>query len=132
MEVLSLTYSKLFNLGNYEHEEIEINLLIRDQTPEQALAEARAWVNAQHDPESPLARAKRELHSVRDVLDAADVPTLTHNGMPLTLPERIEFLITTTEPEDAGEDDDDGFVTHDIRLAQLHNALAHIDDDPTP
>lgn len=46
--VRAVRYGRLLNLGNYENERVEVEILPDEgQSPAEALEEARAWVNAQ-------------------------------------------------------------------------------------
>ncbi|KAB8140737.1 hypothetical protein F8S13_22280 [Chloroflexia bacterium SDU3-3] len=49
MTITSVSYGKTFNLGNYENEKLHATVALdAGMTPEQALAEARAFVEGQH------------------------------------------------------------------------------------
>lgn len=49
MKATKLTYSKMFNLGSYEHEEISIEIEIEaGETAQQVLDKAKEFVERQH------------------------------------------------------------------------------------
>lgn len=48
MNLESVTYRRLYNLGNYENEVIEASMLVGDDDPEQILESLCIWCDLQH------------------------------------------------------------------------------------
>jgi SLT domain-containing protein len=69
MKATKITYKKLFNLGNYQHEEIGIELEIeKGETAAQVLAKAKQFVNGFNPNDS----RKREYNQALQVLANKD------------------------------------------------------------
>lgn len=51
MKMETVTYRRLYDLGNYENEVIEATCAVNESEPELLLADLRQWVDQQHELE---------------------------------------------------------------------------------
>lgn len=67
MGITSVKYGRVKNLGNYETERFEAEVIVEDQSPEEAVAECKAFVKKQLG----LGPTAEELDEARDLLREA-------------------------------------------------------------
>ena len=73
MEVTKIEYSRLYSLGNFEHERISVEVTLRDdETPHQAVCRAREFVKKEHE-HKPIAAT--EIASARRIVENPDAYT---------------------------------------------------------
>jgi len=48
VNIVTVSFSRLYNLGNYENEKIEATALVQDNDAETTLNAIRVWVDVQH------------------------------------------------------------------------------------
>jgi hypothetical protein len=67
----TVSYSRTFNLGNYENEKLFISLLVEDnETPQQAMIRARAMVDEMHSQFQVERDRAEEISDLRRRIDA--------------------------------------------------------------
>ena len=92
MKATKVTYSKMFNLGSYEHEEISIEIQIEEGEKAQEVLElAKKFVNSQHvQPDMMLEESYRivsdpDNHTPRRVREAQayiEENSMKHDDLP--------------------------------------------------
>lgn len=74
MEVKKVEYSRLYSLGNFEHERISVEIALQDgETPHQALERAREFVKKEHEFKIPPTEAA--IASARKIIENPDAYT---------------------------------------------------------
>ena len=70
MEVTKIEYSRLYSLGNFEHERISVEVALEDgETPHQAVCRAREFVKKEHEHKVP---SVPEIASAKKILENPD------------------------------------------------------------
>lgn len=93
MKTTSVSYHKVFNLGNYSNEKIEVNIELEPtDSPNDALAKARDFVENQHQ----LSKQKERYLEVCEMLTNQDNYTGRDLKQAQAFKDQYEAMLTNT------------------------------------